>query len=148
MPPKVCHHCTAENAPSAYACHRCGYSFIDAPLDESNGERRILAMASMGRSEAARKIGVAFVAINAVLIALQLAGFVTADGPSIETPRLVALSVLPFCTYEVWAFTHGKATFIDTRRLEPVAKRTSIRTIGLLGDLLVWALLIWYLFIS
>ena len=58
-------------------------------------------MASMGRSEAARKIGVAFVAINAVLIALQLAGLVTADGPSIETPSLVALSVLSFCTYEV-----------------------------------------------
>jgi len=102
----------------------------------------------MGRSEAARKIGVAFVAINAVLIALQLTGLVMADDPSIETPSLVALSALPFCTYEVWAFTHGKATFIDTRRLEPIAERTSIRTIGLLGDLLVWTLLVWYLFIS
>ncbi len=71
MPPRVCHHCTAENASSAYACHRCGYSFIDAPLDETNGERRVLTMASMGRSEAARKIGVAFVAINAVLIVLH-----------------------------------------------------------------------------
>lgn len=105
-------------------------------------------MASMGRSEAARKIGVAFVAINAVLIALQLTGLVMADDPSIETPSLVAFSALPFCTYEVWAFTHGKATFIDAHRLEPIAERTSIRTIGLLGDLLVWALLVWYLFIS
>ena len=148
MPPKVCHHCTAENAPSAYACHRCGYSFIDAPLDETNGERRILAMVSMGRSEAAKIIGVAFVAINAVLIALQLVGLVSADDPSIKTRSLVAISVLPFCTYEVWAFTHGKATFIDVDRLEAVAERTSLRTIGLLGDLLVWVVLVWYLFVS
>lgn len=144
MPPRVCHHCTAENAPSAYACHRCGYSFIDAPLDETNGERRVLAMASMGRSEMARKIGVTFVVVNAVLIVLQITGLLMADDPSIEFPSLVALSAIAFCTYEVWAFTHGKATFIDTLRLDPVAERTSIRTIGLLGDLLVWVLLVWY----
>jgi hypothetical protein len=102
-------------------------------------------MASMGRSEAARKIGVAFVAANAVLIVLQITGLVTADAPSNEKASLVVLLPLAFCTYEVWAFTHGKATFIDSRRLEPIAERTSIRTIGLLGDLLVWALLVLYL---
>lgn len=105
-------------------------------------------MVSMGRSEAAKIIGVAFVAINAVLIALQLVGLVSADDPSIKTRSLVAISVLPFCTYEVWAFTHGKATFIDVDRLEAVAERTSLRTIGLLGDLLVWVVLVWYLFVS
>ena len=144
MPNRVCHHCTVENAASAYACHRCGYSFIDAPLNETNGERRVLTLASMGRSEAARKIGVAFVAITAVLIVLQITRLVTAGASSIETPRIFALPALAFCAYEVWAFTHGKATFIDSRRLEPVVERTSIRTIGLLGDLLLWALLVWY----
>jgi hypothetical protein len=144
MPPTVCHHCTAENAPSAYACHRCGYSFIDAPLDETNGERRLLAMASMGRSEMARTFGVTFVVINAVLILFQTTKLMMADETSIEFSSLVAHSVIAVCTYEVWAFTHGKATFIDTRRLEPVAERTTIRTVGLLGDLLVWASLVWY----
>lgn len=144
MPPTVCHHCTAENAPSAYACHRCGYSFIDAPLDETSGERRLLAMASMGRSEMARTIGVTFVFINAVLILFQSTKLMMADDPSIEFPSLVAHSVIAVCTYEVWAFTHGKTTFIDTRRLEPIAERTTIRTVGLLGDLLLWASLVWY----
>lgn len=31
MPPQVCPSCTTENAPSAYACHRCSFSFINAP---------------------------------------------------------------------------------------------------------------------
>lgn len=98
----------------------------------------------MGRSEIARKIGVTFVAINAVLIVLQITELMMADEPSIELSSLVALSAIAFCTYEVWAFTHGKTTFIDNLRLEPIAERTSIRTIGLLGDLLVWVLLVWY----
>jgi hypothetical protein len=144
MPPRICHHCTAENAASAYACHRCGYTFIDAPLDETNGERRVLAMASMGKSEMARKIGVTFVAINAVLIVLQVTGLMMADDPSIDLSSLVLLLAIAFCTYEVWAFTHGKATSIHILRLEPVAARTTIRTIGLLGDLSIWAVLVWY----
>jgi hypothetical protein len=136
---RVCHHCTAENAPSAYACHRCGRSFIDAPLDETNGQRRVLAMVSMGQSEMARKVGVMFVAINAVLIVFQITRLLLAGEQSIELPSVVALFVIAFCTYEVWAFTHGKVTSIDTLRLKPVVERTSIRAIGLLGDLLVWA---------
>ena len=31
MPPLICPSCTAENAPSAYACHRCNGSFLNAP---------------------------------------------------------------------------------------------------------------------
>ena len=31
MPPRACPSCTAENAPSAYACHRCNFSFLNAP---------------------------------------------------------------------------------------------------------------------
>ncbi len=31
MPPRVCPNCTAENHVSAYACSRCGLTFVNAP---------------------------------------------------------------------------------------------------------------------
>jgi hypothetical protein len=31
MPPRICYHCTAENDASAYACSRCGVTFVNAP---------------------------------------------------------------------------------------------------------------------
>ncbi len=31
MLPRVCYHCTAEDDASAYACSRCGVTFVNAP---------------------------------------------------------------------------------------------------------------------
>jgi hypothetical protein len=43
-------------------------------------------------------------------------------------------AVIAYCTYEVWAFTHGRTTTIDRFHHEPTPKNTNWRVLGLALD--------------
>jgi hypothetical protein len=50
-----------------------------------------------------------------------------------------------WCVYEVWAFTHGRRTMIDSSSYEPTEVNTRMRVFGFAVDLLIWGFCAWHI---
>ena len=93
----------------------------------------------MGQHGPTRTFGKIFVVANALFILVALFRAVRYGDQEDETGGAVIFSAfLAFCAYEIWAFTHGRATSIDSHRHEATPDRTGWRVFGLALDVLFW----------
>ena len=93
----------------------------------------------MGRHQLTRRCGKLFVAANALFVLVALFRVVRYGDQEDDAIGAFALSAfLGYCTYEVWAFTHGRPTSIDHYRHEATPDRTGWRVFGLAFDVLFW----------
>lgn len=100
---------------------------------------RLITRMSMGQHGPTRTFGKIFVAANALFILVALFRAVRYGDQADETGGAVIFSAfLAFCAYEIWAFTHGRATSIDSYRHEATPDRTGWRVFGLALDVLFW----------
>lgn len=63
-----------------------------------------------------------------------------AEAGSEDITPLVAIFVGGYAIYEVWAYFHGRATSVDHMIHEPRPENTFWRTVGLGGDLALFAI--------
>lgn len=96
---------------------------------------------SMGQNPLARRFGNIFFVASAVFVVVAIVRALVYTHLDIEPVfAFVVSGFLLFCAYEVWAFTHGRTTSIDSRRHEATPDRTGRRVFGLVLDLAFWCL--------
>jgi hypothetical protein len=129
----VCESCRYETREVSDRCKKCETPYVcewDASWYNNS-----LSRASMGLSRQAREIADLY--IWAVLAFLSYAFFKYASGGASRDDWghfFVLSTFLIFCTYEVWAFTRGRTTSIDSASHEALPKNTGIRVFGLFLD--------------
>lgn len=128
-------------------CSRCGHDYTewDRHCRNCNNEfwcewRRDWYIEywtdmSMGRNDRARVLGSACLVSALVLVLLAVLVYSLSAPDDDQILRLVGLSgVLIFSAYEVWAFTHGRCTSIDSVTHGAVPQNTGWRLFGLVLD--------------
>ena len=89
----------------------------------------------MGKHDLTRTFGKVFVAANAVFVLFALLRLNRLGSQENEVGGAFIFSAfLGYCTYEIWAFTHGRPTSIDHYRHEATPDRTGWRVFGLVLD--------------
>lgn len=97
----------------------------------------------MGNHALARLLGKGFGLANAAFVlASAVHSLLYAHGEAEAFSALLSCFVIGYLAFEVWSFTHGRPTFIDSFRHEATPDRTSWRVFGLLLDLALWYLFI------
>jgi hypothetical protein len=94
---------------------------------------------SMGRHDQTRLFGKFFVAANALFVVVAVFRALRFQEDPDERLGTVFVSLfLGYCVYEVWAFTHGRPTSIDSYRHDATPDRTGLRIFGLAIDVILW----------
>jgi hypothetical protein len=99
----------------------------------------VLTEISMGRNQLARHFGKVFAVASALFVVIAV--FRTSIYSSEHAAPFEALlmgGVLGYCAFEVWSFTHGRPTSIDSFKHEATPDRTHWRVFGLLLDFAIW----------
>jgi len=130
----ACNRCGNSNSSEAKECHNCHVRFWDEWRAEwyANPMTRV----SLGQHPTARSIGNLYAALLSLFGAYALC--VYAIAPPLNQSLLGVLAIvvaLYFFTYEVWAFTHGRATAIDNISHDAKPGMTAWRTVGLALDI-------------
>ena len=99
-----------------------------------------LTRISIGQDIHGRKFGVLFALVATVLLVYGVALKVYyAEAESQDIGPLLAIFIGGYATYEVWAYFCGRATSVDHMIHEPRPENTLWRTVGLAGDLALFA---------
>ncbi len=86
---------------------------------------------SSGRSKIGRIIGNAVLAVWLICVAYGVAGIAFAKVAPFASQRVLAASAISgYIVFEVWAYFHGRAMFVDMYLAKNIPANTSVRTIG------------------
>lgn len=100
-----------------------------------------------GQDALCRQYSVIAVVLGAAALAYGLVLQVYyAPSDSRDLGPLFAVMLGARCLYEVWAFFHGRATHIDRYFHGARPNNTFWRTIGLFGDVVLFAVSLWLLY--
>ncbi len=142
-------------------CPQCGHSYNQFMPSCQNCRSKFwcrwekfwydhpLTLASLGQNRGARAIGSAFIVAIATFFLYAVLVYWLGQSSKSDWERLLVLDVvLLYGGYEVWAFTHGRRTSIDRFTHNATPDKTSIRTFGLVLDVVVtlgatYLVLIW-----
>jgi hypothetical protein len=134
-----CFHCDSPLPSAARHCPRCERP---QPRDDRVGDSvdyGVLATISMGRHPLARRFGNIFAAASALFVVVALFRAMRHSGEETDPfGAFIFAGMLGYFAYEIWAFTHGRPTSIDSYRHEATLDRTGWRVFGLLLDVALW----------
>ena len=134
-----CEHCDRTIWAKSSRCPLCGRSQL--PVGKLAAADGLLTQMSMGRHQLTRLFGNIFVAANALFVMVALFRALRYGNEDDDSAgALIFSAFLGYCTYEVWAFTHGRPTSIDHYRHEATPDRTGWRVFGLTLDVAFWFL--------
>ncbi len=149
------------DAPVYQQCQRCGHDYDQFMMNCRNCHTQFwcnwqaswysnpFTRYSMGWSARARSAGVFFVGLTLAFVLYASAVFLDPESGAPHWEKLFFLvAVLMYSAYEVWAFTHGRRTSIDTMTHEGTPSNTSARVIGLTLDIALWVGAIYFIIIA
>ena len=138
MSPERCDRCGHPRDEGTRQCRNCHTEFwCRWNADWYKGR---LTKVSIGQDVLGRKFGALFAIMATVILVYGVALKVFyAEAESQDIGPLLAILIGGYATYEVWAYFHGHATAVDHMIHEPRPENTLWRTVGLAGDLAVFA---------
>ena len=140
-----CFRCGHPRTEAAYECQQC-HAELWCPWDAAcylNPLTRI----SLGQSPAWRDGGTVFVGIGLFLLVAGLFLQIRHAVEGYRDPAILGMLFIGFyALYEIRNFFHGHATTIDNMVHEPRPQNTWWRAVGLLGDGVLLAIAINYMF--
>jgi CDP-diglyceride synthetase len=129
----VCDNCRYETREVTDRCNGCGQLYFCEWSPSWYSQPWLLA--SMGRSVRAQRLANLFLSLAAAFTAYGFLVHVFWGDREAWGNYLIFAALLAFCCYEVWAFTRGRRTSIDTMTHEPIPQNTSWRVFGLILDI-------------
>ncbi len=104
------------------------------------------ALVSMGLDPLGRRVGTGIAGCVVCFVLYAWLVWAMTPGPLNVQNALPVTGLALFSAYEVWAFTHGRTTTMDSQRHKASLGNTGWRTVGLLLDLVMMLLCIWLFF--
>ena len=142
-----CPHCDEQVIPDLPWCPACGGG-LDALSHAIDGDLHPLSdsrwqTASLGLDPLGRRIGTATAGLFVAFLLAAWLVYLQTPHPTDSLVFFLSVAGL-FGAYDVWAFTHGRATSITRySRHEATPSNTVARVLGLLLDLIVMAACVW-----